>query len=101
MAITVQRANVILQIPDDGDSVKRYLEKGYNVIDNKTGEVIQYTTIDTVETLKRKLKSYEEEIKELHNVIDELQNVINELSEEDVVIEEDEKPKRQRKTKAE
>lgn len=92
MAITVQRANVILQIPDDGDSVKRYLEKGYNVIDNKTGEVLQYTTIDTVETLKRKLKSYEEEIEELHNVIEEL------TSEENV---ESEKPKRQRKTKTE
>lgn len=92
MAITVQRANVILQIPDDGDSVKRYLEKGYNVIDNKTGEVLQYTTIDTVETLKRKLKIYEQEIEELQKVIEEL------TSEENV---ESEKPKRQRKTKTE
>lgn len=92
MAITVQRANVVLQIPDDGDSVKRYLEKGYNVIDSKTGEVLQYTTIDTVETLKRKLKVYEQEIEELQKVIEEL------TSEENV---ESEKPKRQRKIKTE
>ena len=94
MAITVQRANVILQIPDDGDSVKRYLEKGYNVIDNKTGQVLQYTTIDTVETLKRKLKAYEEEIEELHRVIDELTAEPEEVGEEV-------KPKRTRKPKAE
>ena len=94
MAITVQRANVILQIPDDGDSVKRYLEKGYNVIDNKTGQVLQYTTIDTVETLKRKLKAYEQEIEELHRVIDELTTEPEEAEEEV-------KPKRTRKPKAE
>ena len=33
---TVQRANKILQIPDIPDIIQKYIDKGYDVIDNTT-----------------------------------------------------------------
>lgn len=38
---TVQRANVVLQIPDEADIIQKYKDKGFDVIDNSTGEVLE------------------------------------------------------------
>ena len=38
---TVQRANVILQVSDDADVLQKYRDKGYNIIDNDTGKVLE------------------------------------------------------------
>lgn len=38
---TVQRANVVLQVPDEPDVIQKYKDKGYSVINNETGEVIE------------------------------------------------------------
>lgn len=39
--ITVQRANVILQISDEPDIVQKYRDKGFDIIDGETGEVLE------------------------------------------------------------
>lgn len=38
---TVQRANVILQVSDDADVLQKYRDKGYDIIDNDTGKVLE------------------------------------------------------------
>lgn len=39
--ITVQRANVILQISDEPDIVQKYRDKGFDIIDGETGKVLE------------------------------------------------------------
>lgn len=38
---TVRRANVVLQIPDEADIIQKYRDKGYDIIDNNTGQIIE------------------------------------------------------------
>ena len=52
--ITVQRANVVLDI--DESQKDYYLGQGYSVIDAKTGEIIEDSTVQTVESLNNKLE---------------------------------------------
>ncbi len=39
--VTIQRANVILKVDNIPDILERYRAKGYNVVDESTGEVIE------------------------------------------------------------
>ena len=52
--ITVKRANVELTI--DSSQKDYYLGQGYSVIDDKTGEIVEDSTVQTVESLNRKIE---------------------------------------------
>lgn len=53
--VTVKRANVELQI--DASQKDYYLGQGYAVIDSSTGEIIEDSTVQTVESLNRKVEN--------------------------------------------
>lgn len=58
--IRVQRANVILDIrPEEKE---RYKEMGYNVIDEKSGAVVEAALSNDVNVLRRELKEARETI---------------------------------------
>lgn len=73
----VERGNVVLTIPDS--DIKRYMDMGYNVIDEK-GKVIQACVPTDLGTLRQafvnqteKIKQYEEKIRQLERKIESLQ----------------------------
>lgn len=77
---TVQRANVILQIADEPDLIQKYKDKGYNVIDNETGKVLERAMPNDVGTLQAtilelqgQLRQKDDEIKSLRNKIKKLE----------------------------
>lgn len=68
--ITVQRANVILQISPQ--QVDYYLNQGYNVI-NAKGEVVQASVPKDVGTLQKAYVEHLQEIEELKDKIKKLE----------------------------
>lgn len=77
---TVQRANVILQIADEPAVIQKYKDKGYSVINNKTGEILEPATPHGEEALQilvlelqAQLKKKDSEIKSLKSKIKKLQ----------------------------
>ena len=68
--ITVQRANVILQISPQ--QVDYYLNQGYNVI-NAKGEVVQASVPKDVGTLQKAYVDHLKEIEELKDKIKKLE----------------------------
>lgn len=68
--ITVQRANVILQISPQ--QVDYYLNQGYNVI-NAKGEVVQASVPKDVGTLQKAYVDHLQEIEELKDKIKKLE----------------------------
>lgn len=67
--VKVQRANVILQISED--SVNRYLDQGYNVID-ASGKVIKESVPNDIGALRKAYVEYKKKIDELQKIIEEL-----------------------------
>lgn len=82
MAI-VERGNVVLEIADD--DIQRYLDKGYSVT-NGNGVIIQRTQMLSVGELHQIIAEKDAEIEELKKQLQELTA---------------EKPKRQKRAKAE
>lgn len=68
--ITVQRANVILQISPQ--QVDYYLNQGYDII-NAKGEVVQASVPKDVGTLQKAYVDHLKEIEELKNKIKKLE----------------------------
>lgn len=66
----VKRANVVLQIKDN--QVQRYLDFGYELIDETTGEVIASPVPSDLATLRRYYVEHTEKIAELEAEIAEL-----------------------------
>lgn len=67
--VTVKRANVILRIPED--SVDRYLDQGYSVIDNY-GNVIKASVPNDMGTLRKAYIENAEKIKRLEVEVEQL-----------------------------
>ena len=59
----VQRANVILEVADD--DVKYYYQKGYNQIDEKTGQIILEAVPTDINVLQAKYLEHLTKIQEL------------------------------------
>jgi len=60
--VTVKRANVELTISSDQKDY--YLSQGYAVIDSSTGEVIEDSTVQTVESLNRKVAELQQVVEQ-------------------------------------
>lgn len=67
--VTVQRANAILQVPEEW--VDRYIDQGYNVID-EYGNVIQASIPKDLGTLQKAYVEHTQKIKELEEIIEQL-----------------------------
>lgn len=67
--VTVQRANTILQVPEEW--VDRYIDQGYDVLDNK-GNVIQKSIPKDLGTLQKAYVEHTAKIKELEKEIEQL-----------------------------
>lgn len=67
--ITVQRANVILDVPEEW--LDRYLDEGYSVIDAK-GNIIRSAIPKDVGTLQKAYLEHTQKIKELEEEIEQL-----------------------------
>lgn len=76
---TVQRANVILQIPDEADIIQKYRDKGYDIIDAVTGHVIERAMPQDVGALRSYVLTLQKEIVEKETVIESLQKEIAKL----------------------
>lgn len=68
--VTVRRGNVTLKIADDKDLIRKYLSKGYNVI-NPDGSIVQRSTARNVDTLEILLKEAEAKIEKLEHELAE------------------------------
>lgn len=68
--ITVQRGNVVLQVADD--SVTKYMNLGYNVIDDK-GNVIEECIPNDLGTLQKHFIESKKRIAELEEQLAQLQ----------------------------
>jgi len=55
----VQKGNVPYTVPQE--SVKEYVKQGYDVLDEKTGEVVERTTVLTLENAAEKIAMLEKE----------------------------------------
>lgn len=71
----VQRGNVYLTIPED--DIKKYMAKGYNVIDEKTGKVIRQSIPTELGDLQ---KAYSEHVEIIKNLTAEVERLKAELS---------------------
>lgn len=69
---TVQRANVILQIEDDDDIIQKYRDKGFDVIDNATGKVIERAVPHDVEAFTVLVKDLKAELQQKNREIEKL-----------------------------
>lgn len=69
--VTVRRGGSYLTIP--ALAVERYMAKGYDVVD-KTGNVLQGSTPNDINVLKRAYEEHVAEIKELRKEIAELKS---------------------------
>lgn len=67
--ITVQRANVILDVPEEW--LDRYLDEGYSVIDAK-GNIIRSAIPKDVGILQKAYLEHTQRIKELEEEIEQL-----------------------------
>jgi len=67
----VQRANVVLEIKDD--QVERFLDQGYDVID-EAGNILQKSVPQDIGTLRKAYVEHIEEIKQLKGQIKKLQS---------------------------
>ena len=76
---TVQRANVVLDIPDEPDVIQRYKDKGYNVIDSFTGTVIERAMPHEVGALQAMLLEYQDKIQAQASEIESLNQEIQKL----------------------
>lgn len=76
---TVQRANVILQIADEPDLIQKYKDKGYNVIDNETGEVLERAMPNDVGTLQATILELQSQLQQKDSEIKSLRNKIKKL----------------------
>lgn len=83
---TVRRANVILQIADDPAAIQRYRDKGYSVIDNATGAVIEKAVPHDANALQllvfelqRIIEDKDKHIQEKDKQFDKLENEIKKL----------------------
>lgn len=74
--VLVQRANVILEIPDY--QTEHYLTQGYNVIDNY-GNIIKESVPNNLGTLQQKYVEHTAIIDTLNKQIEELNKQIEEL----------------------
>lgn len=68
--VTVQRGNVVLQVADD--SVTKYMNLGYNVIDDK-GNVIEECIPNDLGTLQKHFIESKKRIAELEEQLAQLQ----------------------------
>jgi len=73
----VQRANVFLTIPDE--DITKYLAKGYNVIDPKTGAVIRQSVPTELNALQKAWSEHEELIKQKDSEIAKLKEELDKL----------------------
>lgn len=62
--VKVQRANVVLSIENDDHTIQRYLDKGYNVLDEK-GNVVKRAMPFEVGALQALVTEQEQKIKQL------------------------------------
>lgn len=69
---TVQRANVVLQIEDDADIIQRYRDKGFDVIDNATGKIIERAVPHDIEAFTVLVKDLKAELKQKDLEIEKL-----------------------------
>lgn len=67
--VTVQRANTILQVPEEW--VDRYIDQGYDVLDSN-GKVIQKSIPKDLGTLQKAYLEHTAKIKELEKEIEQL-----------------------------
>lgn len=67
--VTVQRANAILQVPEEW--VDRYLDQGYDIIDAH-GNVIKASMPKDLGTLQKAYVDHIKEIEELKQQVEEL-----------------------------
>ena len=67
--VTVQRANTILQVPEEW--VDRYIDQGYDVLDSN-GKVIQKSIPKDLGTLQKAYVEHTAKIKELEKEIEQL-----------------------------
>lgn len=74
--VTVQRANVILDVPEEW--VDRYIDEGYDVIDNK-GNVIKKSIPRDLGTLQKAYIDHIHKIEELESEIEELKTKAEQL----------------------
>lgn len=74
--VTVQRANVILDVPEEW--VDRYLDEGYDVIDDK-GNVIKKSIPRDLGTLQKAYMDHVRKIEELESEIKELKTKAEQL----------------------
>ena len=68
----VRRANVILDVKED--QVQRYLDMGYDVIDEQTGNVVKASVPRDVKTLQIAYEKHIREIEELKLEIKKLKS---------------------------
>lgn len=76
---TVQRYNVILDIPDEPDIIQKYKDKGFNVIDPKTGQIIDRAVPHEAGALRAMLSELEQKLAQKEALIVELQKKLDEL----------------------
>lgn len=72
---TVQRANVILQISDDADVIQKYKDKGYNIIDYNTGQILE-------RAIPHETGALQALVMELQTTIDQKESEIKKLTED-------------------
>lgn len=80
MNICVQRANVLLTVPEEQKD--EYLAKGFDVIDEKTGKVLEATIPSDAGALKVKVEQLQKKVKELEEENSSLKVQIKSLNEE-------------------
>ena len=76
---TVQRANVILQIPDEADIIQKYRDKGYDIIDPVTGKVIEKAVPQESGALRAYVLNLQKELVGKDAIIESLQKEIAKL----------------------
>lgn len=77
---TVQRANVILTIADDPATIQRYKDKGFNVIEKKTGKILERAVPHDAESLRERIAELETVIGQKDKEIQKLQKKLKQKS---------------------
>lgn len=78
---TVQRSNVILQVADDADTIQRYRDKGYNVIDSD-GNILERAIPHEAWELQIRIMEMQEEINQRDATLKDAQAEISKLKKE-------------------
>ncbi len=79
---TVQRSNVILQVADDIDTIQHYRNKGYNVINGETGEIIEKAVPHEAAELQMRIFEMQEEINQKDATLQDAYAEISKLKKE-------------------